>query len=75
MTSVEWLIEGRVELRRADGAFDELVVWKDGECLAHAEMLSDDCLWIGFYPDGPTMPRVVMRVTIDGKLSVAAEKD
>lgn len=72
------LIDGKVELRpMPDGSFDELVLYDaaGGKCIVHAEMMDNNCLWIGFYPPGEPKRRVVMRIRARGKLTVSAGED
>lgn len=77
MTSTEqWLIEDKVSVRpEPDGAFDELLVYHEGECIVHAEMMDDNHLWIGIYPPGEKERRVCMRISARGKLTIHAEED
>lgn len=68
--------ENRIELRpRENGDFDELVIWRNGECLLHAEMMDHNRLWIGIYPPG-WEKRVVMWIdTKSQKLRVNSHED
>lgn len=72
------LLDGKVKLRPDEkGGFDELLVYdKDGgTCFVHAEMMDDNCLWIGIYPPGEKERRVSMWIRARGKLSINAFED
>lgn len=76
------LIDKKVELWPSeDGSFDEFVMFdvadpNGRQCLVYAEMISDQTLWIGFYPPGETERRVVMWISAKGdKLKITAEED
>lgn len=61
-----------VELRKDDrGEFDELIA---NNCMFHAEMMSDNQLWIGI-SDAKDEVLWMMTVTAKGKLSITAEQD
>ena len=77
MTSPEqWLIIDKVAVRpEPDGSFDELLVYHDGKCIVHAEMMDDKCLWIGVYPTGEAERRVCVWIRSNGKLKITAEED
>ena len=72
----QYLIDGQIMLRPdEDGEFDELFLIDGDKYLAHAEMMSDRSLWIGFYPRGGKR-RVCMWIGIKrGKLYVHAAED
>jgi hypothetical protein len=73
----EWLIPKRVMTRPDDrGKFDELFVYDDaGNCILHAEMMSDKTLWIGIYPPDTGDVRAVMWISSKGKLKISAHED
>lgn len=79
--SKQLLIGGKIELRpHEDGSFDELVMYdKSGKgkaCIAHAEMMNDGCLWIGFYPPGELRHRVCLWIHAKrGKLEIRADDE
>lgn len=35
-----------IEIRRHGGQIDEIVVYRDGECVVHVEAMSDQCFWM-----------------------------
>ena len=75
MTEVK-LLDGKIILRPDDeGKFDELLLLDGADCIVHAEMMDDNCLWIGIYPKGEIERRVVMWIRSNGKLTINAEED
>lgn len=72
-----FLIDKKVELRPdQDGGFDELLLHDGKHCVIHAEMMDDNCLWIGIYPRGEKTRQVAMWITAKkGKLVVNAAED
>lgn len=35
-----------IEIRRQGGQIDEIIVYRDGECVVHIEATSDQCFWM-----------------------------
>lgn len=72
----KWLIENKISVRpRDNGDFDELIVMDGEHCIVHAEMMEDNCLWIGFYPKDVEQRRVCMWIRARGKLKIHAAED
>lgn len=35
-----------IEIRRQEGHIDEIVAYRNGECVVHIEAMSDQCFWM-----------------------------
>lgn len=35
-----------IEIRRQSGEIDEIILYRNGECVVHIESMSDQCFWM-----------------------------
>ena len=40
-----------IEFRSREGEPDEVLIWRNGDCLMHLERMDDNQLWIGLHFD------------------------
>jgi len=57
------------EIRYSNGEIDEVLMWRDGDCVMHLERMDDNSIWIGLHEK-----RSTTHIDLNSKEDIAINK-